>query len=393
MCREKVILAAHYPQPKRVAVLIEIDDSWGRNVLEAIASYACDRNWQLLLCPRDGQRRLRIPYSWSGDGILALLRDSTLAEHVRSLSLPTVDVSAMNLEQRWLGHVLTDDHVRATMAFEHFRQRRLENFACYCPPMGRYSDDRGKKFETVVVKAGYTCELYQEPTPTVNDDSSSTTDYAVDWLMTLSRPVGVFAADPFPARQLVQACATANLSVPADVAILSGDEDDLLCERVRPPITSIELASHRIGFEASKMLDGMMRTRKIPESPVLVTPLRVCPRRSTDSLSVADPELAAVVKTIWERASEEFEIDELAEAAAISRRKLELRFREVLGCSIADEIRRIRLEKARQLIVTTSLSVYSVAVATGFSSGPYLTHIFRKHFGVTPSELRIGRSK
>ena len=136
-----------------------------------------------------------------------------------------------------------------------------------------------------------------------------------------------------------------------------------------------------------------MRTQKVPKSPVMVLPLRVCPRRSTDSLAVADPELAAVVETIWERASEDLGIDELANIAAMSRRKLELRFREVLGCSVAEEIRRIRLEKARQLIISTSLSVYRVAIATGFSSGPYLTHAFHKHFGATPSELRVGRLK
>ena len=50
----------------------------------------------------------------------------------------------------------------------------------------------------------------------------------------------------------------------------------------------------------------------------------------------------------------------------------------------------MRLEIARQLIVTTSMSIGRIALATGFSSGPYLTHAFRRQFRVTPSALRVG---
>ena len=46
---------------KRVAVLIETDDSWGRSVVTSIAAFARERQWRLLLAPRDQQHRLRLP--------------------------------------------------------------------------------------------------------------------------------------------------------------------------------------------------------------------------------------------------------------------------------------------------------------------------------------------
>ncbi|MEX0793327.1 MAG: xylose operon transcription regulator XylR, partial [Pirellulaceae bacterium] len=57
-------------EPRRVAVLIETDDSWGRNVVESIAIFARTQQWRLLLAPRDAQHRLRLPTRWKGDGIL-----------------------------------------------------------------------------------------------------------------------------------------------------------------------------------------------------------------------------------------------------------------------------------------------------------------------------------
>jgi LacI family transcriptional regulator len=199
------------------------------------------------------------------------------------------------------------------------------------------------------------------------------------------------AADPYPARQLVEVCRWKQLVVPDEIAILSADEDELLCNVLSPQISSIELASHRIGHEACQVLDEMMRTGKVPREPRLLPPLRVCARRSTEHVAIEDRELSNLVKLIWERATDGIQVPDLVRAATMSRRTLEQRFRDHLGRTPAEEIRRVRVEKARQLIVTTSLSVSAIALACGFSSGPYMSQAFKKRFGITPSELRIGR--
>jgi len=376
---------------RQIAVLIEIDDTWGRNVVEAIARFANECQWQLLIAPRDVQRRLRVPAGWQGDGIIALLRDATLVEHLKAINLPTVNVSGMFHEETWSGHVATDDVDRAKMAFDHFRSRQLVHFGCYCPPIGRYSDQRAEAFARVVAEKGFPCEMLTTQDSESMPDLSSDRDRIARRLSSLPRPTGIFAADPYPARQLVEICCANGIAVPGDISILSGDEDELLCNLILPPISSIELASHRIGLEASKMLESMMRTGHIPERPLLVEPLRVCSRRSTDCLAVGDPCVEAVLEFIWQRAPDHIRIQDLASVAAMSRRSLEQRFRETLGRSPAEEIRRVRLEKARQMLLNTSLSISSIAVACGFSSGPYLTHAFRKHYGTVPSELRVGR--
>lgn len=374
--------------PVSVAVLVEIDDTWGRNVVEAIAHFARDHRWQLLLAPRDAERRLRVPLDWRGDGVVVSLRDPSLVEHVRGLSLPAVDVAYMYPEERWLGRVATDDVARAELAFDHFRTRRLQHFACFAPPIGRYPKQRADQFRKIVETAGFECFEFES---NKSGSQALNRDALAAWLSGLPHPLGVFTADPYPARQLAEICVQRGFDVPGEIAILSGDEDELLCDIMSPQISSIELASHRIGFEAASMLESIMGTGEVPAEPLLVKPLQVCARRSTDYLAVNDPDLRRVARLIWDRAADGLQVSDLLETAAMSRRKMEQLFRDTLGRTPAEEIRRVKLEKARQLMVTTALSVEAIALTCGFSSGPYLAHAFRKQFGISPSELRVGR--
>ncbi len=373
---------------RRVAVLVEFDDTWGRNVVEAIARYSHDAGWQLLLAPRDAERRLRVPEGWEGDGAVVMIRDESLINHIRDLQIPAVDLGSMYPETSWMGRVMTNDSARAKMALDHFRTRQLQHFACYAPVIGRYPKRRSEQFRNMVREAGYECHAFeaeQAGTSIVDRESLA------QWLQELPRPVGIFASDPYPARQLAEVCMHRGIDVPGEIAILSGDEDELLCGVMSPQISSIELASHRIGFEAARMLDNIIRTGQVPAEPVQIDPLRVCSRRSTDYLAIGDPDLKNVVRLIWEHAADGVQVSDLVRAAAMSRRKMEQRFREVLGRTPAEEIRRVKLEQARQMMVTTSMSVAAIALSCGFSSGPYLAHAFRKQYGITPSELRVGR--
>lgn len=376
----------------QIAVLVDIDDSWGRNIVQAISMYSRHANWQLLIAPRDSEGRLRIPSQWRPSGAIVSMRDQSLLLHVRHAAMPTVNVSGMFLDEKWAGQVTTDDVGRAKMAVDHLLNRRIEHFASYCPQIGRYSDGREQAFVNAVREAGGICHCYSEYNGYNHMRWLEDRLNVANWIQSLPKPVGIFAADPYPARQLVEICTAESHDIPEDVAILSGDEDDLLCESVTPSITSIELASHRIGTEAAEMLAEILKTGKVPSAIKYIQPLRVRLRRSTENRSVSDPAIASCVRLIWESAPDSIEVRDLVKHVCLSRRTLEQRFREILGRTPAEEIRRMRLEKSRQMIVSTSLSISSIAVTCGFSSGPYLSRIFRKYYGISPSELRVGRT-
>jgi len=174
------------PDNKQIALLIDPDDTWGRSVIQGIASAV--RNvlpWSLWIAPRDRQWRLRVPRNWQGDGIIAAIRDDKTADHVKGLDLPTINVSSWEKEYPDWYRVKTNDIKRAEMAFSHFRERRFSHFAYYGPPSQRYSQSRGDHFQDVVQTAGFACDTFRSNT-TVRD-KYSIQERTLQWLQQAPR--------------------------------------------------------------------------------------------------------------------------------------------------------------------------------------------------------------
>lgn len=374
------------PKTRLVSVLVETEDSWGRNIVESVCRFAHDAGWNLLITPRDHQGRLRIPKVWKGDGVVAALRNRSAAEHVKRFQIPVVDVSRTMNKESWFARVTTDDRQRAKLAFDHLRSRGLENFACYTPSIGRYSDHRAREFQTIVEKNGFRCQRFRQ---SVDHDAWLTSYTAVgEWLAELPKPLGVFAGDPYPARQLVEICSVKSIRIPDEVALISGDDDELLCNVATPSISSVELASHQIGETAAEILDRAMAGRDVTKEVVEIVPLGIRHRASTNLMAIEDTDLAAALRFIRDNACDGIGVADIVKACRLSRRTLENRFREILDRSPADEIRRIRFNRVRRLLIDTDKPIEAIALDCGFASGASLCQSYKQRYLESPGATR-----
>lgn len=208
------------------------------------------------------------------------------------------------------------------------------------------------------------------------------------WVRGLPRPVGIFATNDIWGVQLAEVCLRADLRVPEDVAILGVDDDDLLCEFARPALSSIAVPAQRIGYEAAREVDRLLRGVQARSRPLLFPPLGVIARRSTDILAIEDGEVAASLRFIRQHAYQPIRVTDLLRVVPTSRRSLERRFRKVLGRSILDEIRRVHVERASQLLAQTDLTLNSIAERSGFTDAKRFSTVFRQMVGMTPSAYR-----
>lgn len=131
-----------------------------------------------------------------------------------------------------------------------------------------------------------------------------------------------------------------------------------------------------------------MSRRKAPAEPILIPPPPVVVRASTEPAAPADDDVAKALKFIEEHACDPIDVHDLVKQAALSRRTLERRFRAAIGRSPHEEIRRVRMERARRLLVETRLSVEHVARASGLASAWDLHAAARKCWGMPPGEFR-----
>jgi LacI family transcriptional regulator len=302
---------------------------------------------------------------------------------------------------------LPDDVATGELAAKHFLERGFRHFGFFGVPWMRWSRER---------EAGFRAEIERtfraRAEAAGNGDSSSNNftfaSYSVAdavaraafgdslkqraaamgaWLKSLPKPLAVLAANDLWGSELVQAAREQGLNVPDDVAVLGVDNEELLCEIAHPPLSSIRLGGEQIGRAAVALL-GQLLQGKTPKQPLQrIPPMGIVTRQSTDVLAVEDPDVAAAIRHIRRHAVEGLSVKQLLDSIAVNRRTLERRFVSVLGHTPLDEIRRVRMERAKALL-QTDLPIYDVAARCGFATPEYLATSFLQATGTTPTAYR-----
>lgn len=375
------------PVHPRVTVLVPAHSGWGRGVIKGISAFANRHGpWQLHV-EAEGERRV-LPRGWQGDGVIARISTPTVARDLAAVGVPLVNVSAIQLESASLAsipRVCNDLRACGTMAARHLLDRGLRHFAYVGLPKLAFVQEHRDAFAAVIAEAGYDCQTHALGT---DDEATAKAERLSTWLHSLPKPVGILTWANAQGRAVIDACRRGHLLVPEDVAIVSGDDDKLLCESCLPTLSAIGVAAEQIGLKAAELLHLQMAGRQLPPTPISVAPLGIVTRQSTDTLAIDNHELLRALGFIRENAAKAIHVDDILEAVPISRRTLERLFQEQLGRTPAEEIRRVRLDRAKHLLATTDLAIPKVAAACGFGTGEYLATVFRQTVGMTPLKYR-----
>lgn len=187
---------------------------------------------------------------------------------------------------------------------------------------------------------------------------------------------------------LLDACAQAGVPVPEEAAIVGAENDETLCTISRPPLSSVPFNAERVGYEAAALLGRMMNGEPPPTEPLLIEPLDIVTRQSSDIVAIDDREIAAAVRFIRNNACTGIGVRDVLRAVPVSRTALERRMRQTLGRSPKAETTRVQLERVRSLLTGTDLTHAAIAERAGFRYPQHMCSLFRQTFGLTPGEFR-----
>lgn len=380
------------PKAPFVAVLVDTATGWGRGLVRGIVAYSRRHGpWYLWIQSGGQQSPLYLPPGWRGDGIIATVGSLTVAQHVAAARVPVVNTSAIEIPGVDFPRVATDRAATGHAAAEHLLDRGFQHFAYYgMEPRAQFAQQYGAFAQSV----SHVCT----ECPTYWSTGASGAEAAADWrarqqnlrrwLKKLPKPVAIFTSGTELGREVIHVCRRSGLAVPEQVAVLAGENDGLLCEVCVPSLSGIALTSERIGSEAAAELDRMMHGQRAAKGPILIAPAGVFARQSTDTLAVDDPDLVRAMTFIRGHATDPIQVDDVLREVAVSRRWLERRFHEILGRGPGEEIRRVRLERARLLLSETDMPIPDVAVAAGFCSREYLATTLKSTCGLSPRQYR-----
>mgnify|MGYP000991831516 FL=1 len=332
----------------QVAVLIPLSLKGHRDSFEGILRYArLHGPWRLYhMEGRPGEQRLLDLKRWGCTGIIAGPCSLDEARAISRVKVPVV-VYEPSDEMRAPRHPLAncprlmfDSRAVGLYAAHYFLERHYTRFAYVGETHGVYwSRERYDGFKRAVEAAGASCAAYPEPNERERRDWAVEQPRMQAWLKALPKPVALFAAMDGRARQVLDACMAADITVPDEVAVLGVDDDPFICEATFPPLSSIQTNGQQAGFLLARYLDGLMRHKRMPQKDFRVVPVRVVTRRSTDATAIQDKAVARALEFIWSEAADRtIQVPDVVRLLGGSRRFAEIHFKNVVGRTIMEEV-------------------------------------------------------
>ena len=370
-----------------MALLIDTSTGWGRNIIRGVDRYAKEvGNWELSVQPYAQVNHIPLPPNWSGDGVIARIASEKMADDLKKSRIPVVNVSSIELSGFSTPRVIPHfEHIGKLVA-EHFIERGFRNFA-FCGYLEEQYSSFGQYygFSSTLKKCGFPCEILR--TPRTKPSPAKQQERLLKWLRRQERPLAIFAWSIDAPREIAAACRYGGIPVPEEVAIVSGaSPDELILQVENPSISCVATSERSIGYSAAGLLKRMMDNSKsvARDKTLVIEPSHVEERASSDIMAVQDPELVKALRYIRETVSASIGVDDVARHAGLSRRSLEQKMRKKMQRSPGEEIRLVRLLRAKSLLCSTHLAIPDVAEKSGFGTVEHFITFFRKETGLTP---------
>lgn len=243
---------------------------------------------------------------------------------------------------------------------------------------------RGKAFDALVRRTGGRCRVFG-----VRDESrTARADRLAAWVARLPMRTAVFAANDETAREVAQAAWQAGRRIPQDFTLLGVDNIVSVCTEGEPSLTSVQVDFERAGYQAAAALEPLLQGRAAPGGVTRFGPLMVLRRASTHGSGRRNPDVAASIARIRREACDGLTAAAVVRGLGHSRRLFEMRFREVMGHSVLEEIQRVRMEKVFFLLKETDKPIGTLAAFCGYRSDIALRKAFRTRTGLSMAEWR-----
>ncbi len=375
---------------KRVGIMLSIETEHWHGVLQGLAEgFRAEPAVQVVKIARPDKfeaarlKRLRL------DGLITRVGSKADEEALLATGIPVINVSGRRVGGR-LTNVINDDRRVGELAARFYARRGYRNFGYCGAARHRSSTSRKEGFvDQARASGGEASELVLPEMPEGDAPSPQAVNRIADWLGKAERPLGVFCFNDAVARAVAEACADMGASIPEDVAVLGVDNDDIQLGFSAVALSSIELNRRRVGFMAAERMVELLMNPLLPVETLLVPPLKIVARGSTDKLAVNDEVVAEALDYLADHLGNTIYVDEVARAVGVSRRSLEMRFKAALGTTVYAEVQRQQLERAEVLLMENpKMTIAEVAYACGFQDARHLSVVCRRRLGCTPGSLR-----
>lgn len=377
----------------RVILLTDFGEEYAKDLLKGIVEYSREHKpWTLCRMPlsyRDLygiEGVLKWAIEWKADAIIGQFYNTDKVELFIEKGIIAI---AQDFKNRFsIIPNITGNHISAgKIGAQHFIDRGYKYYAFFGIKEAIWSDERCKGFKEKLHESKLPYEFYEYQ----KESQEGLWYYAEDlklWLENLPKPIAIMACDDNQAHHIAEICRQQNIKIPDQISLLGVDNDETICLLSNPPLSSLNQAVVKGGYQTAELIDKLIKNPNYTWRNIIVQPTHVTTRESTDIFSSSDIHISKVLKHIHQNSNDKVYVEKIVALVPLSRRLLEIRFREITGNSIYAYILNLRLEKFATQLLETDKPITTIALELGYIDYKNISRQFKQLKGYTPTEYR-----
>lgn len=374
----------------KILLISDFTSEYSRLLLKGFFRYSMKMdNWCFYRIPLDRDEHyedkvIEIAQRWGADAIMGQLSDIDI-ERLRSIKIPIILQNYTN-RVSGISNITGNYYATGELAAWFFLRKGYTNFAFYGTDTTIWSREREDGYRSHLADIGKEVHVYNERS---NIRYNSTSDiYALEkWLTDLPKPIALFACDDSFALRITEVCGVCNIKIPSEISVLGVDNDEILCNMSNPPLSSIILDTENGGYRAAQLLHQIIEKKELPQFNIVITPIRIERRASTEGYSIKDELVAKAIQLI-ENGKLQLTIAEILDEVCVSRRVLEKHFRKETGMSIYQFMLEYRASRFSEQLLISDSPIMDIAISLGYDDYVLLSKTFKRIYHMTPTQYR-----
>ena len=213
------------------------------------------------------------------------------------------------------------------------------------------------------------------------------------WLYAIPKPIAIMACDDNQGENLIEACHSAGIKIPSEVSVMGVDNDETLCSLGSTTLSSIQVDIEEGGRQVAALVERLVTDPSAPVEDVVLQPVKIVNRMSTAAFATQDQQILRAILFIHHNVRKKISVADVTAEAALSRRLLERRFKEVTGKTLYEYITELKLKDFAEQLVETDEQVMTIALSMGENDTKSISRRFKQLYGCTPLQWRENQRK
>ncbi len=378
----------------RLILLTDFSEGYAKLLLKGIVDYSKKHTpWVLCKMPLSFREVngmegvLQWALNWKADAIIGQFYPHDNVDIFKEHGIIAI---AQDFKSRFenIPNITGNHYLAGQMGANYFIEKGYKSFAFYGFKDVVWSEERCVGFrDTIEALECFNYAEYINESP--NDLWHYDSDHLAQWIHQLPKPVAIMSCDDNQAHHISEVCHLHTIKIPEEVAILGVDNDEAICSLASPPLSSIQQAVERGGYEVAQLIDKYIQDKSIRTYNVVVLPTHVVTRQSTNIYATTDTYISVVLQYIHNHIEDKLSVDEMLRLVPLSRRLLEIRFKKATGSSIYNYIICLRIKEFANALINSTDSITNIAMSLGLFDYKNVSRQFKKIMGCNPPEYPV----